>query len=206
MLVPFRYQGQYENEETGLYYNRFRYYSPDMGMYISSDPIGLSGNNPTLYGYVYDSNTEIDPFGLKCKAPNGYKTGDVDSHGNLSPNSNRAAGHKNTRIDDFVQSHHPIQDAWAQRRINGYNRNDAPATLLRSSSGNAHANISAAQRIRRAVEGGWNTTLKEEFNISYREMIDAGVSPKQARKAAKDSYKYFDALRKQNVNNPFFDL
>lgn len=143
---------------------------------------------------------------MKCKAPNGYKTGDVDSHGNLSPNSNRAAGHKNTRIDDFVQSHHPIQDAWAQRRINGYNRNDAPATLLRSSSGNAHANISAAQRIRRAVEGGWNTTLKEEFNISYREMIDAGVSPKQARKAAKDSYKYFDALRKQNVNNPFFDL
>jgi Rhs_assc_core: RHS repeat-associated core domain len=35
-LVPFRYQGQYEDEETGLYYNRFRYYSPDMGMYISS--------------------------------------------------------------------------------------------------------------------------------------------------------------------------
>ena len=65
-LVPFRYQGQYEDEETGLYYNRFRYYSPDMGMYISSDPIGLAGGNPTLYGYVFDSNTEIDPLGLDC--------------------------------------------------------------------------------------------------------------------------------------------
>ncbi|ATR92385.1 hypothetical protein CS545_04365 [Porphyromonas gingivalis] len=32
---PFRYQGQYEDEETGLYYNRFRYYSPDEGRYIS---------------------------------------------------------------------------------------------------------------------------------------------------------------------------
>lgn len=53
-LVPFRYQGQYEDAETGLYYNRFRYYSPEMGMYISSDPIGLAGNNPTLYGYVQD--------------------------------------------------------------------------------------------------------------------------------------------------------
>ena len=63
-LVPFRYQGQYEDEETGLYYNRFRYYSPDMGMYISSDPIGLNGNNPTLYGYMEDVNIWIDPLGL----------------------------------------------------------------------------------------------------------------------------------------------
>lgn len=62
-LVPFRYQGQYEDEETGLYYNRFRYYSPQMGMYISSDPIGLAGNNPTLYGYVQDVNTWLDPCG-----------------------------------------------------------------------------------------------------------------------------------------------
>ncbi|GAA4027321.1 hypothetical protein GCM10022409_09090 [Hymenobacter glaciei] len=31
---PFRYQGQYEDTETGLYYNRFRYYDPKMGMYI----------------------------------------------------------------------------------------------------------------------------------------------------------------------------
>jgi len=32
---PFRFQGQYEDGETGLYYNRFRYYSPEMGCYIS---------------------------------------------------------------------------------------------------------------------------------------------------------------------------
>ena len=63
-LVPFRYQGQYEDMETGLYYNRFRYYSPEMGMYISSDPIGLAGNNPTLYGYVQDVNTWLDILGL----------------------------------------------------------------------------------------------------------------------------------------------
>ena len=63
---PFRYQGQYEDSKTGLYYNRFRYYSPDEGMYISQDPIGLAGNNPTLYGYVCDSNTEFDSFGLDC--------------------------------------------------------------------------------------------------------------------------------------------
>ena len=61
-FIPFRYQGQYEDEETGLYYNRFRYYSPDTGTYISQDPIGLKGGM-SLYSYVHDSNSWIDPFG-----------------------------------------------------------------------------------------------------------------------------------------------
>ena len=61
---PFRYQGQYEDEETGLYYNRFRYYDPNTGGYISHDPIGLAGNNPTLYWYVSDTNMWVDILGL----------------------------------------------------------------------------------------------------------------------------------------------
>ena len=63
-FVPFRQLGQYEDEETGLYYNRFRYYDPNTGGYISQDPIGLAGNNPTLYGYVENMNVDIDILGL----------------------------------------------------------------------------------------------------------------------------------------------
>ena len=63
-FIPFKYQGQYEDAETGLYYNRFRYYDPNAGSYISQDPIGLMGENPTLYGYVSDSNINIDILGL----------------------------------------------------------------------------------------------------------------------------------------------
>ncbi|WP_338651469.1 RHS repeat-associated core domain-containing protein [Lysinibacillus sp. Y5S-8] len=63
-FIPFRYQGQYEYVEIGLYYNRFRYYDPEQGNYIQIDPIGLAGGNPTLYGYVRNSLLEIDPFGL----------------------------------------------------------------------------------------------------------------------------------------------
>jgi RHS repeat-associated protein len=66
---PFRYQGQYEDAETGLYYNRFRYYDPSIGSYLSQDPIGLAGNNPTLYGYVHDTNSWIDVFGLYNNYP-----------------------------------------------------------------------------------------------------------------------------------------
>lgn len=61
---PFRYQGQYQDAETGLYYNRFRYYDPEVGSYISKDPIGLAGGNPTLYGYVKDTNGWLDRLGL----------------------------------------------------------------------------------------------------------------------------------------------
>jgi len=65
-FIPFRFQGQYEDEETGLYNNRFRYYDPKTGNYISQDPIRLAGNNPTIYGYVSDANSWIDTFGLDC--------------------------------------------------------------------------------------------------------------------------------------------
>ena len=60
---PFRYQGQYEDVETGLYYNRFRYYDPETGGYISQDPIGLGGGC-MLYGYVNNPTKLIDPLGL----------------------------------------------------------------------------------------------------------------------------------------------
>ncbi|MGE7943683.1 RHS repeat domain-containing protein [Lysinibacillus xylanilyticus] len=63
-FIPFRYQGQYHDVETDLYYNRFRYYNPEQGQYTQPDPIGLAGNNPTLYGYVLNPMVEFDPLGL----------------------------------------------------------------------------------------------------------------------------------------------
>jgi len=67
-FVPFLYQGQYYDFETNLAYNRYRYYSPETGTYISQDPIGLEGNNPNIYAYVEDSNWWLDIFGLACSS------------------------------------------------------------------------------------------------------------------------------------------
>ncbi len=60
---PWRWPGQYEDLETGLYYNRFRYYDPEAGRYISQDPIRLRGGL-NLFAYTTDPLTWLDPFGL----------------------------------------------------------------------------------------------------------------------------------------------
>lgn len=63
-FIPFLYQGQYYDEDVELAYNRFRYYDPESGNYISQDPIGLNGGITNFYAYVHDPNSWIDPFGL----------------------------------------------------------------------------------------------------------------------------------------------
>jgi RHS repeat-associated protein len=65
---PFRWPGQYEDEETGLYYNRYRYYDPAIGQYFSVDPLRLRGGL-NLYSYADDPTTTLDVFGLakKCE-------------------------------------------------------------------------------------------------------------------------------------------
>ncbi|WP_280643758.1 RHS repeat-associated core domain-containing protein, partial [Buttiauxella brennerae] len=63
-----RFPGQYEDTESGLHYNRFRYYDSETGQYISADPIGLAGGvNP--YGYVHNPLSWVDPLGLACVCP-----------------------------------------------------------------------------------------------------------------------------------------
>ncbi|CAB5707770.1 Cell wall-associated polypeptide CWBP200 [Delftia tsuruhatensis] len=62
-----RFQGQYFDEENGLHYNRFRYYEPDVGRFISQDPIGLDGGQ-NLYQYAPNPNGWIDPWGTKRSA------------------------------------------------------------------------------------------------------------------------------------------
>ncbi|MBD1229593.1 RHS repeat-associated core domain-containing protein, partial [Xenorhabdus griffiniae] len=58
--------GQWLDEESGLVYNRFRYYSPVAGCYLTLDPIGLDGgDNP--YAYVINPTSWIDPLGLNSK-------------------------------------------------------------------------------------------------------------------------------------------
>ncbi|MGN8113064.1 RHS repeat-associated core domain-containing protein [Labrys sp. 22185] len=62
-VCPIRFQGQWEDEESGLYYNRFRHYDPLAGQYVSPDPIGfIGGLNVQSYGQR--PSMMVDPLGL----------------------------------------------------------------------------------------------------------------------------------------------
>ncbi len=82
-VMNVRHAGQYEDEETGLYYNHYRYYDPSTGRYTTPDPLGLRGGE-NLYGYVNQQpNQYNDPQGLLLFAFDG--TGNTDYQA-YSPN------------------------------------------------------------------------------------------------------------------------
>lgn len=57
-----RFQGQYADDESGLHYNTFRYYDPEVAGFVSQDPIGLLGGG-NLYTYAPNANGWLDPLG-----------------------------------------------------------------------------------------------------------------------------------------------
>ncbi|WP_306306708.1 RHS repeat-associated core domain-containing protein, partial [Pseudomonas citronellolis] len=60
---PLRFQGQYYDAETGLHYNRHRYYNPNTGRFLTPDPIKLAGGL-NHYQYVPNPTGWVDPLGL----------------------------------------------------------------------------------------------------------------------------------------------
>ncbi|AVR97288.1 RHS repeat-associated core domain-containing protein [Pseudoduganella armeniaca] len=89
MRNPIRFPGQHLDEETGLHYNRHRYYEPYSGRFVSSDPIGLLGGL-NLHRYAPNPLQWIDPLGLA-----GGPAVGVDSHGQWIDASGSAASAPN---------------------------------------------------------------------------------------------------------------
>ncbi len=82
---PFRFPGQYADEETGLYYNRFRYYAPEEGVFISQDPIRFQSGDK-FYLYLKNPLATMDPLGLEMVDPStinysqAYVTGETTDY------------------------------------------------------------------------------------------------------------------------------
>jgi RHS repeat-associated protein len=165
---PFRWPGQYEDEETGLYYNRFRYYDPDAGQYIARDPLGLAaGIEPYLY--VRDPLTWADPLGLAaCRTANytQQSRSHVFTHGHAA-NAPHIPGKSRFRPTEGGQKftdevlNHP--NVTVTHQGNGRVRYDVP-DMGRVTGTDLHGNPTRGGRV--IVEGAnpqpWSTYAPDE--------------------------------------------
>ncbi|WP_162235573.1 RHS repeat domain-containing protein, partial [Pseudomonas tremae] len=110
-----RFQGQYFDAETGLHYNTFRYYDPEIGRFTTQDPIGLDGVF-NLYQYAPNTQSWIDALGLACDKWT------VNSH---KANKSAVKG-KKLGLD----SHHVGQRDLMKDLVEGYDPATGPAMLV----------------------------------------------------------------------------
>ncbi|CRM57649.1 Cell wall-associated polypeptide CWBP200 [Pseudomonas sp. 31 E 6] len=89
---PLRFQGQYFDQESGLHYNRHRYYNPDIGRYLTPDPVKLAGGI-NAYQYAPNPTGWVDPLGLTCvsgRCPGQRDEALAKKHGPTSPETSGA--------------------------------------------------------------------------------------------------------------------
>ena len=88
-------RSQYLDRDTGLHYNTFRYYDPDIGRFISPDPIGLEGGI-NLGSYSANPITWIDPWGWACKSAFSGRRGTAKARHDLERNGFKVVGEEVT--------------------------------------------------------------------------------------------------------------
>ncbi|GKS83691.1 hypothetical protein AVMA1855_06085 [Acidovorax sp. SUPP1855] len=167
---PFRFQGQQFDEETGLHYNRFRYYDPAVGRFASQDPIGLFGNANT-YSYAPSSSKYVDPLGLAPFKPCPCVCRNILAQ--MQGNGREYGTYAAVPPD----SHHIIQNAAAQN-IPGYSRSKAPAVQLGGRSTTIGSEHYIATQVQRQAGGG---TYAAERRIGYKAIRRAGLSEQESK-------------------------
>ena len=162
---PFRYQGQYHDGDTGLYYNRFRYYSPDEGMYLSQDPIRLNGGM-SLYSYVSNTNRWVDRFGLIKTGETPIQKNEVTTFGEFR---------RKSVPGDNLEGHELLQHSVLQNeglvdgaRLSSDASKNNPVIALDAET---HAKVSAAQM----EAGTQNMKPIESIEANARILREVGI-------------------------------
>lgn len=155
VTVNLRMPGQYFDAESGLFYNWNRYYNPEIGRYISSDPIGLEGGiNTFLYAganpVLYADPEGLNPLALTtlycrinpqaCVTAGAAVTGAV-IHGTQQINqwcqqqfNNESAGEKERRCEENLERDLQTCSEVAKREGSAYYKVCEQQAMLRYSN------------------------------------------------------------------------
>ena len=122
---PLRWPGHYCDAELELHYNRFRYYSSELGRYLDHDPIGRAGGLENVYAYTWNPTRYVDADGLECpvekarreeeerrRAAEGKPDEEGDSAPRPQPEVSREQAECTRRADELRQA---VADAYGER-------------------------------------------------------------------------------------------
>jgi len=122
---PLRYQGQYHDPETGLHYNRYRYFDSNIGQFVGQDPLRLAtGSN--LYAYAPNAIAWADPLGLHSTEVD-YGSTDLSQMAQAYRMDNGIFGGRNVAVFEYLDHNgmpnyvtQVSQGKHAERRIAEY--------------------------------------------------------------------------------------
>ena len=170
-----RFQGQWHDPETGLHYNRFRYYDPDVGRFIHQDPIGLLGGN-NLYQYAPNPLVWIDPLGWwkgqprgadgrfgRGKDPNKPPKPENTGNGNRKDNPNCTTLYKLVNPDGSVSKWGITSEA---NPLSRYSKNELGTRTFEAVAVSSRADMLSLERVLTSRFGGaenkesWANSIK----------------------------------------------
>jgi RHS repeat-associated protein len=141
--LNIRLQGQWFDAETGLHYNLFRYYDPDVGRFVSQDPIGLAGGVNT-YRYALNPLTWIDPWGLDVIFIKGSDVSRARWHEVIPGRPNRFTTTPTPSTASLSSLPRHVQDSYNLYDANHWRGNvpgQTPGTSAGGSFGNRHSKL-----------------------------------------------------------------
>jgi RHS repeat-associated protein len=169
-----RFQGQWDDLESGLHYNCNRYYDPDIGQYLSPDPIGLLGGART-YGYVHNPLGWVDPFGLMptCAEGERYQLklfpdepyNRVKHYGNTPTTQQRASVPPGMEFDHDPMLVKHFYEGPGDGSLPGYNLTPAERVKYGASLDHGGPATPAAQRAQGAAAAAYSKAMKKLWGL-----------------------------------------
>lgn len=185
---PIRFQGQQEDAETGLRYNRNRYYDPSSGRFVSKDPIGLAGGI-NVYQYVPNPIQFIDPFGLAAK-------NEIGTYGSLNGGDNVGDG---LEVHELVRHEALVRMGCANKRRR--NRGNPSIAIDPNTHDAIHSNENSLARMHLGLgtnefefDPKTGKPSKRQMDVWQGAIRKSGVSAADAKKLRKKAKAYLGAL------------
>lgn len=160
-----RWPGHYHDPETGLHYNRYRYYDPRLGRYVQSDPVGYEGSPVNLYAYCANPLVQVDVLGLdQTTKADTTKNTEVDGKEGVTKSKTDADAAEGQSVGDLLNRKlgpQKVEDMLAAKRANKeLDRllTDDEYLAIRGYTSNLYSDINPA--LRRGDAGEWGSLVK----------------------------------------------